>query len=339
MKRGLVLGGGGLVGMAYHAGVLKALDEEGLDVAGADVIVGTSAGSVIASYLASGWDMGDFYAYAQGAHPDAESDPDEQRREVGRIFTPLSRTRAERVRRSLGSMFAAAASRGYLRPVLAGGRIPASVLRHAFPSGLYSITESRIRFSDDLPQQWPRPGLYLCTVDLYTGRRVAFGHPSAPAASLPEAVLASTAIPGVFPPVRIGDRQYVDGGAATATSLDLATNDGCDAILCVAPLGYRNDGVVAVREPKLWAPMLLRSLFARALSREVKEARAKGVQVFVIRPWVTELRSHGTNSMRHFDRAAFSEDARVGTLRLLEEFADHPVIASFKADADEERVG
>jgi NTE family protein len=339
MKRGLVLGGGGLVGMAYHAGVLKALEEEGLDVSGADVIVGTSAGSVIASYLASGWNMGDFYAYAQGRHPDAESDPDEQRREVGRIFTPLSRTRAERVRRGLGSMFAAAASRGYLRPVLAGGRIPASVLRHAFPSGLYSTSETRIRFSDDLPQQWPRTGLYLCTVDLYTGQRVAFGHPSAPPTSLPEAVLASTAIPGVFPPVRIGDRQYVDGGAASATSLDLATDDGCDAILCVAPLGYRNDGVVAVREPKLWAPMLIRSLFARALSREVKEARAKGVQVFVIRPWVTELRSHGTNSMRHFDRAVFSEDARVGTLRLLEEFADHPVLASFKAGADAERAG
>jgi NTE family protein len=339
MKRGLVLGGGGLVGMAYHAGVFKALQEHGLDVSDADVIVGTSAGSVIASYLASGWDMADFYAYAQGRHPDAESDPEEQRREIGRIFTPLSRTRAERVRRGLGSLFAAAASRGYLRPVLGGGRIPASVLRHAFPSGLYSTTESRIRFSDDLPQQWPRTGLYIGTVDLYTGQRVAFGHPSAPPASLPEAVLASTAIPGVFPPVRIGDRQYVDGGVASATSLDLATDDGCDAILCVAPLGYRNDGVVAAREPKLWAPMLLRSLFARALSREVREARAKGVHVLVIRPWVTELRSHGTNSMRHFDRATFSEDARVGTLRLLKEFSDHPVLASFKAGADEERAG
>src|SRR5918995_4989207 len=133
MKRGLVLGGGGLVGMAYHAGVLKALEEHGLDVSDADVIVGTSAGSVIASYLASGWHMGDFYAYAQGEHPDAESDPDEERRQVGRIFTPLSRTRGERVRRSLGSLFAAAASRGYLRPVLAGGRIPTLGLRGGLP--------------------------------------------------------------------------------------------------------------------------------------------------------------------------------------------------------------
>jgi NTE family protein len=324
--------------MAYHAGVLKALQDQGLDVSGADVIVGTSAGSVIGSYLASGWDMGDFHAYAQGHHPEAEADPDEQRREVGRIFTPLSRTRTERVRRGLGSLFAAAASRGYLRGALTGGRIPAA-LRRAFPSGLYSTTETRLRFSEDLPQEWPRPGLYLCTVDLYTGERVAFGHPSAPPASLPDAVLASTAIPGVFPPVRIGDRQFVDGGVTSATSLDLAADDGCDVILCVAPLGYRNDGVVSVREPKLWGPMLIRSLFARALSREVKEARARGVQVFVIRPWLTELRSHGTNSMRHFDRATLSEDARRGTMRLLHENADHPVLASFKVGADEERAG
>ncbi|MGH2817828.1 MAG: patatin-like phospholipase family protein [Actinomycetota bacterium] len=339
MKRGLVLGGGGLVGMAYHAGVLKALEDQGLDLSGVDVIVGTSAGSVIGSYLASGWDMGDFYAYAQWQHPEAEPDPNEQRREVRSIFTPLSRTRGERVRRGLGSLFAAAASRGYLRRALTGGRIPASALRRAFPSGLYSTTETRLRFSEDLPQEWPRPGLYLCTVDLYTGERVAFGHPSAPPAPLPDAVLASTAIPGVFPPVRIGDRQFVDGGVASATSLDLATDDGCDVILCVAPLGYLNDGVVAASEPRLWAPMLIRSLFARALSREVKEARAKGVQVFVIRPWLTELRSHGTNSMRHFDRAVFSEDARRGTLRLLRENVDHPVLASFKAGADEERAG
>jgi NTE family protein len=324
--------------MAYHAGVLKALQDRGLDLSGADVIIGTSAGSVIGSYLASGWDMGDFYAYAQGQHPEAETDPDEQRREVGRIFTPLSRTRAERVRRGLGSLFAAAASRGYLRRALTGERIPAA-LRRAFPSGLYSTTETRLRFTEDLPQEWPRPGLYLCTVDLYTGERVAFGHPSAPPASLPDAVLASTAIPGVFPPVRIGDRQFVDGGVTSATSLDLATDDRCDVILCVAPLGYRNDGVVSVREPKLWGPMLIRSLFARALSREVKQARARGVHVFVIRPWLTELRSHGTNSMRHFDRATLSEGARRGTMRLLHEYADHPVIASFKAGADEERAG
>lgn len=339
MRLGLVLGGGGLVGLGYHAGVMKALDEFGADVASSDVIVGTSAGSVIASYLASGWSASDFFEYAHGRHPSSLAGEDEQRDEVRRIFTPLYKSQSERVRRGIGGIFALASSRGYWNTATRG-REPHHALKKLFPAGMYSTDETRERLWNDLgTADWPREGLYICAVDLFTGKLVAFGHPDAPDAPLPDAVLASTAIPGVFPAVRIGERLYVDGGAASATSLDLATNDDCDAILCIAPLGYKNDGIASPRDPRMFGPVLMRSFFARALRKEVNAARARGIDVFVIRPWLTELRDHGTNSMRHFDRARFAESTRVGTLRLLEENADDPALQAFVARKDEKKAG
>lgn len=339
MRLGLVLGGGGLVGLGYHAGVMKALDEFGADVASSDVIVGTSAGSVIASYLASGWMPADFYEYAHGRHPDSLAEESEQKDEVRRIFTPLYSSQVERVRRGIGGIFALASSRGYWNTA-SRGREPHSALKKLFPAGMYSTEETRERLWNDLGTgDWPREGLYICAVDLFTGELVAFGHSDAPEAPLPDAVLASTAIPGVFPAVRIGERLYVDGGAASATSLNLAADDGCEAILCIAPLGYKNDGVASPRDPRMFGPVLMRSFFARALRKEVNAARAQGVDVFVIRPWLTELRDHGTNSMRHFDRARFAESTRLGTLRLLQENADHPTLQAFVARKDAKKAG
>lgn len=338
MQLGLVLGGGGLVGLGYHAGVMKALDEFGADVASAETIVGTSAGSIIGSYLASGWAASDFYEYAHGRHPNSRLSETEQKDEVRRIFTPLYRSSGERIRRGIGGIFALASSRGYWQTA-SRGHEPHSALKKLFPAGMYSTDETRERLWADLgTSDWPREGLYICAVDLFTGKLVPFGHPDAPEAPLPDAVLASTAIPGVFPAVKIGDRRYVDGGAASATSLNLATDAGCDAILCIAPLGYKNDGVASPRDPRMFGPVLMRSFFARSLRKEVNAARARGVDVFVIRPWLTELKEHGTNSMRHFDRAAFAESTRQGTLRLLEENADHPALKAFVSRTDSKKA-
>lgn len=325
MRTALVLGGGGLVGMAYHAGALKALDDAGLDLPAADLMVGTSAGSILSSYMRCGWSADDFYDYAHGRHPDVQKDPERPQDQMRRIFTPLWQTNVDRARRLIGSGFAMAASRGYLRRAGTPGR----ALRSTFPAGMYSTDETRRRFHEDLPQAWPDRDLYICAVDLYSGELVPFGHRDAPGAPLPDAVLASTSIPGVFPPVRIGDRRYVDGGAKSATSLNLATEEGCTHIICVAPLGFRSDGPTTGRDPKMWGPMLVRSLFARALKREVAEARNLGIEVLVVRPWVTDLKTHGTNSMRHFDRAALSDQAREGTARLLEEMSGHPVLEAW----------
>ena len=333
VKIGLVLGGGGLIGMGYHAGALEALDGWGVDVGAADVIVGTSAGAIMGSYLVAGWTPADFVDYANGRHPDVIKENGSSSQLSP--FVPLWSNSLQRVSRSLGSMFAVASSRGYVNR-LARGHVPGALLRHAFPSGLYSTTETRLRLEEDLPHAWPEREIFICTADLYTGERVAFGYPGSPDAPFPDAVLASTAIPGLFPPVKIRDRQYVDGGIVSATSLDLAVDAGCEAIICVAPLGYRNEGGIA--EPKLWGPMLMRSLFARTLRREVLEARRRDVSVLVIRPWATDLADLGTNSMRNdFDRGAIVELSRRSTVRLLEQENDHPALQAAHDQASETR--
>jgi len=331
MRLGLVLGGGGLIGLGFHAGALKALDERGIDVRNADVIVGTSAGAIIAGYLASGWRPADFFDYANGTHPAATADPHEHVHELRRLFTPTWSSHSERLRRGAGSAFVMASSRGLLP---AGGRRPAAWLRKTFPAGMYSTSATRSRLADDLPESWPRAGVYLCAAEMYSGKRVVFGALDAPEAAFPDAVLASTAIPGFFESVGIAGRQYVDGGVVSATSLDVATDTECDAILCIAPLGYRKDASIPFHNPFKLAPVAVRVPFARTLRREVRRARERGIDVAVIRPWVSDLEILGSNSMRHHDRSEIAELSRRGVLRTLDDLGYHPAIAAFA-----ERVG
>jgi NTE family protein len=298
VKVGLVFGGGGLVGLGFHAGALEALAERGVDVSGADLIVGTSAGSIVASYLACGREL-------------PESRP---------LFAPVWSSHSERVRRMIGSGFAMLSSRGLWR-----GPQPTSFLRRTFPAGLYSTVDTRRKLAEDLSGSWPERSLYLCAVDLYTGKRVAFGAPGAPSAALPDAVMASIAIPGFFPAVRVAGRHYVDGGVVSATSVDLAAAAGCDAILCIAPLGYHND----LPLNRSWTPIILRTAFTRSLRREVLAARAAGADVLVLRPYLSDVRAWGTNFMKVRDRMVVAEVSRKGVHRMLDERADHPVLGAF----------
>lgn len=322
MKRGLVLGGGGLVGISYHSGVLKALDDCGVEVKGSEVIVGTSAGALVAAYLASNWAAADFYEYSQGRHPSRS--PAETEAASLRRFDPMWASVDEHARRAVGSLLAVAASRG-LRPPGLRGDVPGGRLRDWFPPGMYSLQATRERVEADLPPEWPREGLHLCAVDLDSGRRVVFDK-SSEGVPFADAVLAAIAIPGFFPPVEIGGRPYVDAGVVSTTSVDVALGLGCDSILCIAPLGYRFDGLTSPRDPKLWPALAVRSLFARSLRRSLSQARERGVPVLVIRPGLTEVRSHGSNAMRRHDEAGIAEAARDGTLRLIEDNIDHPVV-------------
>ncbi|MCW2681948.1 MAG: patatin-like phospholipase family protein, partial [Frankiales bacterium] len=234
---GLVLGAGGVLGGAWLAGALAALTEStGWDPAMADVVVGTSAGSMIGSLLAGGvppWFM--------VAHSAGESFPG--------LLDATGQPTDEADRSAGGTLVR---KRGFpdLRPhALAFGvralRSPrlhrAGAVAAAFaPRGVMSTRPLRETVQRVVPTDWAEhPALWVVATDTSTGRRVVFGRQDAPPAQLSEAVAASCAVPGIYRPVRIGDRTYVDGGAWSPSNLDCVAREQLDLVLCLNPLSSR----------------------------------------------------------------------------------------------------
>ncbi|NJC74117.1 patatin-like phospholipase family protein [Planosporangium thailandense] len=204
--RALVLGGGGVTGVAWELGVLAGLAYAGIDLAAADVIIGTSAGSVVAAQLTSGTDLEKLYA-AQllGAGDEIPA------------------------RISAATM---------LKWVLAfaGGRDArqgrARVGRMALAARTVPESERRRVIAARLPvHQWPARRLLITAVDAATGEFAVFAADSG--VSLVDAVGASCAVPGVWPPVTIDGRRYIDGGVRSAANVDLA--DGYERVVVLAP--------------------------------------------------------------------------------------------------------
>jgi NTE family protein len=309
MRFGLVLGAGGTVGLAYEAGVLKGLlDGAGLDAGSADLIVGTSAGSVVGAYLRSGWTVDDMWGFALGTHPSlAGLDVEALEVQRARILVSSLHNPVDVVRRGLGSAWVL--GRSVVR--LPQPPLPAAV-RRMFPGGLFRMVEAERRFAEELPDLWPDRPLWLVAYDTVAGRRVVLGRPGSPEATLQQAVMASTAIPAVYPPVQLGPRVLVDGGAYSSTSLDLAAAAGCRTIIGVAPMAYGAD-----TSPEC-GQKLVRRLPSRRLRAEVRAARRDGGQVLLLRPTTDELRLHGYNLMRRDRWEAIAVAAREATLAVLD---------------------
>jgi NTE family protein len=311
MDFGIVLGAGGTVGLAYHAGVLRALERvAGIVPNDASLIVGTSAGSVAGAYIRSGWTTEEYWQVALGTHPSLDDLSAEELDERSRgILAPAFHDPLTFARRMVGSAYVT--SRSFVRVPVPWLKVP-GLLQRAFPGGVFDMAEGRRRFAEELPVGWPDRPLWLCTVDIESGRRVVLGRPGkrAPLASLQAAVAASCAIPGVYSPVRIGALTLVDGGIHSTTNLDLAARAKCDLIIGIAPMAYDTGG-------SLPSPFnqFVRRVPARMLIDEMDEARRGGAEVLLIRPSAAELRIHGSNLMRRggwdlVAKAAYESAAR-----------------------------
>jgi NTE family protein len=307
-----VLGAGGLVGMAYHAGVLRALARvAGVIPNDAGLIVGSSAGSVVGAYLRSGMPVDEFWQLITGTHPSLLAGGRlgmETRRD---IWDPIFRGPFEFGRRVLGSSYVL--SRSMVR--IPTPRLPL-LLERMFPAGMFSMQEGRRRLRAELSDEWPRRRLWLCAVDIGSGRRVVLGRDDhdriGARISFPDAVVASCAIPGVYRPVRFGRMTLVDGGVCSTSNLDLAVEAGCDHIIAVVPMAFDT-----VNRPHP-VHQLIRRWPARSLAGEAALGRRKGSTVLLFRPSGQEVRSHGIDLMRTDGLDQVASAAYESAARLLE---------------------
>ncbi len=318
VRTALVLGAGGTVGIAYHAGVLKAMLDAGVDPAAADLVVGTSAGAVVGSILRAGHDLDEIWDYAlSDENPFAEGEPF-FRPEV--VFSQGWRTPAGLARRAVGSGYVLQRS---VMPFMT--LAPPKPLQRFYRGGLASVTEQRAEFTKWVGEEWPDRPLNLCTFDIVTGRRLVLGEPGRRRPALPDAIRAAAAVPTLYPPVRFGRRVLVDGGVSSSTNLDVAVAAGAELVVVAAPLAY---------EPGQKLPLHLRAareLFQRKLECELRDAERLGVQVLVIRPDRDEALAHGLNFLRSGDNRSSAVLANERAERILAEHRSQEFTEAWRA--------
>lgn len=307
----LVLGAGGAVGHAWHAGVLEGLREGlGWDARTSDLIVGTSAGSVVAAMLRADVGPTDLYARATGGRVSAAA----TRRLAGqgrRPMPPPPLTPGRRARTgpaSLGLLARTAATPWRLRPgLLAAAALPRGGIDPGIAAGLVGLH----------PDGWPTAALWICAVRLRDGALVVFGRDGAGSivgggVDVGGAVAASCAIPGYFSPVRIGSDDFVDGGAHSPTNADLAR--GHDLVVVSSSMSL--DGAAA-RRPS--PDRLFRLAHRASLQREVGALRRRGQSVVTLQPGAADLAVMGgtASAMDERRREPVARRTRKTTLRRL----------------------
>lgn len=243
MKRALVLGGGGPVGIAWETAILAGLLEGWMDVRAADLIVGTSAGSVVGTYVAGGSDPRELdRMQAERREPPADVMP---RNPAGamavfQLWSSFAEMTQEN-RAAVGTL------------ALKADTVPEERWLHGFAQNGW--------------QRWPDTPLLITAVECETGAFRAFSREDG--VPIERAVAASCAVPGLFPPVTIDGRRYTDGGVRSGTSADLAARIKPDRVLIVAPMGGAGGGIGVIA--------------GRQIEREVGELEAQGASTRVIK--------------------------------------------------------
>lgn len=268
MTETLVLGGGGVAGIAWTTGLLAGLADQGQDVTGAEVIIGTSAGSTVGAQLGGGLSLDELYA--------RQTEPDLQSTEL------MAELDLEKFGTQMATLLESAAP---------GPELRRAVGRFALGAPTVPEPERRAVIESRLPSYaWPSgKTLMIVAVDAETGEPVVFdGHSGV---GLVDAVAASCAVPGVWPPATIGGRRYVDGAVRSATNADHAA--GSSRVLIIAPLG--TDELLPTDKP---------------LPKAVDDLRGAGALVAFIAPDEASLAAIGTNPLDPSTRGPAAEAGR-----------------------------
>ena len=320
MRVGLVLGAGGSVGLAYHGGVLDAIaTETGWDPRTADVVVGTSAGSLTAAMLRAGLPAADLAAISE----DRELSPEGAAlRRGSAIHSPRTSVGAFLRTRPLADPRAVV--EGILRP---WSRRPAALAAALMPAGGIATTPISAGLNAHFGERWPERPTWITAVRLRDGRRVVFGREGAPRARLGSAVAASCAIPGYFSPVQIGADRYVDGGVRSMLNLPVLADYELDLVVVSAPMAAASPWPTATLD----APLRL-ALRAQLVS-EVLKVRRGGTPVLALAPGPQVALAMGANAMDARRRHVVSRLARRSTARYLQYNPYGRKVAELLADA------
>ena len=323
-KTALVLAGGGLTGVAYEIGALRAIEEMlvSRDAPQFDIIVGTSAGAFVGSLLAKGLTPGELMQALDGSAPLLT------RYQPNHLFSLNTR---EFARRSLQlPRTARSAVAHYLR-----NRGDMNLfdllwsLIEVLPSGLYDnstlakfVQETlQVRgLSDDFEDV--NCELYVIATDLDTGERVVLGQGPWRDVPLSRAIAASSAVPLLYRPVRIGDSELVDGGLRGTASLDLAIEAGAKLIVCINPL-VPVDNRTKANVPLLGhdgrflsekgfqavGAQILRIVMQSGLDYHVKQLRRRhpDVDIILIEPRRDDYKMFFHNIMRYSARLTIAQ--------------------------------
>ena len=284
----LVLGAGGAVGGAYHAGALAALaDTAGWDPRTAGLIVGTSAGASTAASLRAGLSAGDLLARVTGRPLSEEGAAIVGDDHGPRRHAELGDPPGEPGPRPLWSFLPQAPwllAPALLRPgptrwgvALAGlappGRIPTSAIG------------DRVRAEVGVGPRWPHEPTWVVAYRTRDGRRVVFGRDDVEVADLAQAVEASSAVPARFAPVSAASGRYLDGAVFSPTNADLTAGLGFDLVVVSSPMSAPDDCLGNRAD----LGERTRAWFGRLLGREVAGVESKGSKVLVLQPGPTEL--------------------------------------------------
>ncbi|HSQ73147.1 MAG TPA: patatin-like phospholipase family protein [Rubrivivax sp.] len=319
---GIALAGGGPLGAFYELGALQALSEsvEGLDFNDLHAYVGVSSGSMIAAALANGLtpvDMARLIITNESVQFPATP---------GLFLHPAWGEFAHRVARVPG--LAASVLRYYARAPFS--RNLAEVLdplTTLLPNGLFDSAPLE-RFmrrvlsapgrSNDF-RQLPRK-LYIVATDLNTGESARFGEPGMDHVPISRAVQASTALPGLYPPVEIGGNTYADGALVRTMHASLALDAGADLVICINPLvAYdasrggrrRPDGELTNRGLAVVLGQTFRSLIQSRMLVGLAgyHARFPGSDVLLFEPDRDDEQMFFANVFRYADRRRLVEHA------------------------------
>lgn len=267
MTEALVLGGGGVGGIAWITGLLAGLTDAGQNVTEADVIIGTSAGATVAAQLGSELGVEDLYA--------RQVEPEQQSAEIA-VDVDLETFAAEIAEAMRDASSIADMRRAVGRFALGAETVPERQRR--------AVIESRLP-----SREWPARALKLVAVDAASGEPRVFENASG--VSLLDAVTASCAVPGVWPPATIDGRRYMDGGVRSGANADYAA--GASRVLVIVPLG--GDELFPSEKP---------------LAEAVDELRAGGAEVAIIEPDEPSRAAISTNPLDPSTRRPAAEAGR-----------------------------